>query len=226
MAQEPASNPPFADTREATRDIAAAVDFVLKRRGVRQLVLIGWSWGTTTTGAYAAEHPEKVGKLVLVSPVWLPMTAPKFTGAYRTGTHDSVRAFTIAGIPPARVAEISPQAQFELWWAATLATDPEGARRTPPVLRAPNGVLKDFAEIWAAGNSTYDAARIRAPTLLVVGEWDAITPPTMALALFGKLTNATQRRVVILSEGTHSMPLEKNRMHLLREVQGFLEEEH
>jgi pimeloyl-ACP methyl ester carboxylesterase len=226
MAQEPASNPPFADTREATRDIAAAVDFILKRRGVRQLVLIGWSWGTTTTAAYAAEHPDKVGKLVLVSPVWLPMTAQKFTGAYRTGTHDSARALMIRGIPPERVEEVSPQAQFDLWWAATLATDPEGARRTPPVLRSPNGVFKDFLEIWAAGNSAYDPARIHAPTLLIVGEWDAITPPAMALQLFEKLTNAAQRRVVLLAEGTHFIALEKNRMHLIHEVQGFLEEEH
>ena len=128
------------------------------------------------------------------------------------------------GDPAERVEEISPQAQFEQWWAATLATDPEGARRTPPVLRSPNGVLKDFAEIWAAGNTTYDPARIRAATLLVVGEWDATTPPAMALALFGKLTNAAQRRIVILSEGTHFIALEKNRMHLIHEVQGFLDE--
>lgn len=226
MAQEPARNPPFADTREAARDIAAAVDFILKRRGVQQLVLVGWSWGTTTTASYAAEHPDKVGKLVLVAPVWLPMTAPKFTGAYRTGTHDSARAFMVAGIPPQRVEEIAPQAQFERWWAATLATDPEGARRTPPVLRSPNGVLKDFAEIWAAGKTAYDPPLIRAPTLLVVGEWDVITPPAMALALFKKLDRAAQRRVVILSEGTHFIALEKNRMHLIHEVQGFLEEKH
>jgi len=76
MAQEPAANPPFADTRAATRDIAAAVDFILRRRGIHELTLIGWSWGTTTTAAFAAEHPDKVGRLVLVSPVWLPMIAP------------------------------------------------------------------------------------------------------------------------------------------------------
>jgi len=226
MAQEPAANPPFADTRAATRDIAAAVDFILRRRGIHELTLIGWSWGTTTTAAFAAEHPDKVGRLVLVSPVWLPMIAPKFSGAYRTGTHDSTRAFMTAGIPPQRVADISPQAQFEAWWTATLATDPDGARRTPPVLRSPNGVLKDFAEIWAAGTPAYDPAAIRAPTLLVVAEWDVITPPAMALALYGQLANAAQRRVVLLSEGTHFIALEKNRTHLIHEVQGFLEEEH
>jgi hypothetical protein len=57
-----------------------------------------------------------------------------------------------------------------------------------------------------------------------MGEWDVITPPELGLALFKRLANAKQRRVVVLSEGSHSMGVEKNRMHLIREVQNFLEE--
>jgi pimeloyl-ACP methyl ester carboxylesterase len=224
MSQPPEANAPFADTREATRDIAAAVAFILARRGVAQLTLIGWSWGTTTTASFAAGHPDKIGKLVLFAPVWLPVPAQAYTGAYRFTTHDGARAFSSAGIPPARVEEIAPAAQFEAWWAATLATDPEAARRTAPAVRSPNGVLKDFTEFWAKGQPTYDPARIRAPTLLVVGEWDAITPPARAQELFKQLVNARQRRLVVISEGTHFMALEKNRMHLIREVQNFLEE--
>ena len=190
MSQPPEANPPFARTTEAVRDISAAVDFILKRRGVGQLVLIGWSWGTTTTAAYAAEHPDKVARLVLFAPVWLGVQPPKYQGAYRTSTHESARAFAIAGIPRERVAEISPAAVFDAWWAATLATDPEGARRSPPVVRSPNGVLQDFAELWAAGKPAYDPEKIRAPVLLIVGEWDVITPPVMAQTLYGRLSNA------------------------------------
>jgi esterase/lipase len=84
--------------------------------------------------------------------------------------------------------------------------------------------MKDLAEIWAKGRSTYVPSAILAPTLLVVGEWDGITPPAMAQELFKHMTNAKQRRLVILSEGSHSISLEKNRMHLIREVQHFLEE--
>ena len=58
----------------------------------------------------------------------------------------------------------------------------------------------------------------------MVGEWDVITPSEQGLALFKRLTNAKERRVMVLSEGSHSMGVEKNRMHLIREVQGFLEE--
>jgi fermentation-respiration switch protein FrsA (DUF1100 family) len=60
--------------------------------------------------------------------------------------------------------------------------------------------------------------------LLIVGEWDAITPPAQAQELFAKLTHAQQRRLIVLSEGTHSMAIEKNRLRLMREVQNFFDE--
>jgi pimeloyl-ACP methyl ester carboxylesterase len=225
MSQPPEANPPFARTAEAVRDIAAAVDFILARREARQLTLIGWSWGTTTTAAYAAAHPDKVHRLVLVSPVWLGVQPPKYTGAYRTSTRESARAFAIAGMPKDRVDEIAPQDWFDAWWKATLATDPEGARRTPPVVRSPNGVLQDFAELWAAGKTgAYDPARIRAPTLLVVGEWDVVTPPAMAQHLYPLLTKARDRRLILLSEATHFLIIEKHQERLMRKVQNFLDE--
>jgi pimeloyl-ACP methyl ester carboxylesterase len=225
MSQPPESNPPFARTPEAVSDIDAAVDFVSEWRGAHQLVLIGWSWGTTTTAAYAAQHPDKVARLVLVSPVWLGLQPQKYSGAYRTSTAESARAFAVAGMPKERIEEISPRANFDAWWQATLATDPEGAKRSPPGVRAPNGVMQDFNELWAAGKPAYDPAAIRAPTLLIVGEWDVITPPSMAQGLFSRLTQAHDRRLVLFSEGTHFMPIESQRARLMREVRNFLEDD-
>ena len=60
--------------------------------------------------------------------------------------------------------------------------------------------------------------------LLVLGEWDRDTPTYMAQALYPLLTNASWKRHVVLSEGTHTILMEKNRMLLLRTVQQFLEE--
>jgi pimeloyl-ACP methyl ester carboxylesterase len=224
MSQPPAASAPFARTVDAVRDIAAAADFILARRNAQTLALIGWSWGTTTTAGYAATHPGKVDALVLVSPVWLGVQPPGYQGGYRTSTRESARAFAIAGIPADRVADISPAADFDTWWRTTLATDPEGARRTPPVVRSPNGVLQDFAELWAAGKPSYDPAQIRAPTLLLVGEWDVVTPPTMARELFARLTGATDRRLILMAEATHFLVIEKHRQRVMREVQNFLDE--
>ena len=79
-------------------------------------------------------------------------------------------------------------APFEQWADATFATDPKGGGKT---LRAPNGVIQDGQEYWSAGKAAYDPARIKAPVLLVVGEWDKDTPPYMAQTLFPLLVNAS-----------------------------------
>lgn len=224
MEQLPEANPPVADTREAVRDISAAIDFIRQRRGVAKINLVGWSWGTTTIASYAAQNPAQVEKLILYAPVWLMAKAPPYQGAYQLGTYESVRAASTRGIPPERIEEVSPTEWYNKWWAANLATDPVGASRNPPVLRSPNGVMKDLGEFWAAGKPTYDPAAIRAPTLLVVGEWDVVTPPNMAQEIFMRLTGAKYRRLIVLSEGSHGMFVQKNRLHLIREVQHFLEE--
>jgi len=36
------------------------VDFILSRRQIAALDLVGWSWGTTTTALYTTRHGEKV----------------------------------------------------------------------------------------------------------------------------------------------------------------------
>ena len=224
MSQPPADNPPFGGADDAVRDIGAAVDYILKRRGVQKINLVGWSMGTTFMGKYASLNPDKVQKLVLYAPVWHEPAwtkAPPYSGAWRAGTRESIRGFAAAGIPKDRLAEISPNDWYEKWWQANLATDPEGASRTPPVIRAPNGVMRDLNESWAKGQPTYDAAAIRAPTLLIVGEWDVVTPPAQGLALSKRIANA---RYKLLPEGSHCIGIEKNRMQLIGDVQSFLEE--
>jgi len=61
-----------------------------------------------------------------------------------------------------------------------------------------------------------DFTRVGIATLVVIGEWDNDTPPTMAQALFPLLVNSPGRRMVMLPEATHSMMLEKNRRMLFR----------
>ena len=226
MSAPPAQNPPFADTAEAMRDVSAAVEFIRKRRGVAKLNLVGWSWGTTLMGGYAAANNDKVSKLVLYAPLWNLKAPPPISGAgaYRTVQADGARMRGARGIPQERVEEISPKAWFDKWWAGNMATDPQGAAQNPPVLRAPNGVIKDIVERWGQQKPTYDPAAIRVPTLLVLAEWDQDTPPYMAQEVFAKLSNAPDRRLVLIGEGTHAIALEKHRMKLINTVQAFIEE--
>src|SRR3954452_5495714 len=71
MSLAPQANKPNVSTEVAVRDFAAAVDHVLKRRGVDQINLMGWSWGTAIAGKYTSEHNDKVHRLVLFAPLWI-----------------------------------------------------------------------------------------------------------------------------------------------------------
>src|SRR5262245_9527388 len=85
-------------------------------------------------------------------------------------------------------------------------------------------MLKDLVEYWGAGKTTWDPEKIRVPTLLILAEWDQDTPLYMAQELFAKLVNTPHKRHVVIGDGTHTVAVEKNRMHLINQVQSFLDE--
>jgi pimeloyl-ACP methyl ester carboxylesterase len=228
MSAPAAANPPFADTATARRDVDAVVDHIRSQRGIGRLALIGWSWGCAIMGSYTAAHADKVQRLVLFAPGWL-RDAPSPTdqggalGAWRAVTREAAQARWLNGVPEGKRDALIPAGWFDAWADATFATDPAGAAMQPPVLRAPNGVVQDGREYWTAGRPLYDPAGIVAPVLLAVGEWDHDTPPAMAQALFARLVNAPEKRLVMIGEATHTMLMERNRMALFEQVQLFLE---
>ncbi len=228
--EKPASeNPPIVRTDVAVKDVEAAVDHILARRGLTKLNLMGWSWGTAIMGRYATQNSGKVNRLVLYAPSWIseaPSTSSGQAplGAYQTWTMEQARSRLQNGAPEEKKRDLMPAAWFEAWSAATLAIDPVGAKQTPPVVRTPNGTVQDTREYWMTGKALWEPSEIKAPTLIVLAEWDGATPVTGAQAVFGKLTNTHYKRLVQIGEGTHLVFLEKNRMHLFREVQSFLDE--
>jgi pimeloyl-ACP methyl ester carboxylesterase len=226
MSRPPNESPPIVNTDVAVRDVGAVVDHILARRSVRKINLIGWSWGTSIMAGYTAQNSSKVEKLVLYAAVWLRQTPSlvRGEGAYRTVDMDSAHNRWLTGVPQEKQKDLIPPGWFEAWASATLATDPAGSTQTPPVVRAPNGVIEDGQKYWSAGSPYYDPSKINIPVLLIQAEWDADTPPYMSQALFKELVNAPLKRYVVIGEGTHSVMMEKNRMQLFREVQLFLDE--
>ncbi|HET7361941.1 MAG TPA: alpha/beta fold hydrolase [Burkholderiales bacterium] len=223
-------NQPIVRTEIAVKDVSSAADFIRKRRAVDKISVLGWSWGTTIMGWYTSRNNEKVHKLVLYAPAWLRNAASLTDkggtlGAYRTVTKADAKARWLTGVPEDKKATLIPAGWYEAWADATFATDPVGAQRTPPVLRAPNGVVADSREHWSAGKPLYDPADVRVPTFLAHAEWDQDTPNYMLYAYFEKLTNTPYKRYVQIGEGTHTVIMEKNRMQLFQAVQQFLDED-
>lgn len=92
------------------------------------------------------------------------------------------------------------------------------------ILHVPYGSVQDFFECWNVGKALYDPVKITAPTLIIGGEWDNVTPPYMRQALFPLLSNAPGKRYVELGEGAHTIMVEKNRLQLFKAVQSFLDD--
>ena len=227
MDEPAANNKPIVDTAMASRDVASAVEFIRRRRGVDRIDLMGWSWGTSIMGLYTVHNNDKVNKLVLYAPQWLRQAASLTDSggalpAYRTVTRDAAKGRWLTGVPEAKKANLIPAGWFDAWADATFATDPKGGGKT---LRAPNGVVQDGREYWSAGKPIYDPGQIRVPTFLAHAEWDADLPSYMLYAYFEKLTNAPYKRYVQIGEGTHTIIMEKNRMQLFQAVQQFLDED-
>ena len=230
MAAPADAHAPIVRTATAVADLGVAVDFVLKRRGVPKLNLLSWSWGTSIAGQYTADHNDKVAKLVLYAPLWLGHLPAVTTagdarlGAYRSVTREAARAGWLAGVPEGQAGSFIPPGWFEAFAAAAFASDPEGAAQTPPVVRAPLGVIADNREFWSQGKPLHDPGRIQVPVFLAHGEWDAVLPSELLYGYFAKLTNAPYRRYVEIGAATHYLMIEKNRMQLFEAVQQFLDE--
>ncbi len=230
MADKPEAHPPIVTGETAVKDIGTAVDYILQRRNIPKLDLLGWSWGTTLMATYTTQNASKVERLVLYAPAWIRQTpslvqaGPGQLGAYRMVTRDQARERWYTGVAEDKKASLIPAGWFEAWADATFATDPVGAAMNPPVVRAPNGVVQDGQQYTGAGKAYYDPSKITVPTLLIHAEWDRDTPPYMAQTLFPLLVNSPGKRYVELAEGTHSIIMERNRLKLFEAVQSFLDE--
>jgi pimeloyl-ACP methyl ester carboxylesterase len=170
MSQPPEANKPIVSTEVAAHDLGAAVDYILRKRKVSKINVMGWSWGTSIAGLYTSEHNDKVNRLVLYAPQWIRNEPPAPAaanapplGAYRLVSKESAKARWLKGVAEDKRADLIPPGVFDAWANATWATDPESSRQNPPMLRAPNGVMEDGMKYWSAGKALYDPGKIRCP---------------------------------------------------------------
>ena len=225
MSEPREDNAPLVDTDHAVQEVSAAVDFILEDRGITQLDLIGYSWGTAICGSYTGLYPDNVRKLVLSGALWVEKIesdslASASPGAYRGVTVEAAFERWQAGLEPQEINALVSEEARRQWCERTLACDPDF--HLTRELRAPSGVTKDFLRVARTGEPWYNPRLIQSPVQIVVGEQDQETTPAQGQAVFSRLTSAKDKRLTILGGGTHSMLLENNRQHLFDVVSGFL----
>ena len=189
-------------------DIDAVVDHLRALRHVDKVTLIGWSQGGPRAGGYAAQHPDKVQKLVLLAPAYgrnsspsPPEQLPVRGAAFNTQSRAEFFANwdRQLGCP-----NQYDKAAAESIWSEMLESDPIGATWGEGVRRAPQET------VWGWNQAL--ASKLRIPVLLVSGEHDKQVNPNGVRTLYGDLT-APKKVFVDLACSSHNAAWERN--HLL-----------
>ncbi|HYV66959.1 MAG TPA: alpha/beta fold hydrolase [Myxococcales bacterium] len=201
-------------TQEASEDLNAVVDYVLKLRGAKRIDLLGWSWGTQYGGMFVASHPEKVEKYV--SYAQMHMDSPDI--AKRRPRVDAFRKN-----PYVTIAEAGWKPRFASLTPAD-ANDPEVvdayAKAAAQVERkTATGPQLDMVTIMPMVNPRL----IATPTMLIHGQYDDVADLDGLLPFFRQLPNPYKKYVVVPNAG-HMMHLQKGHLLFQREVAAFFKE--
>lgn len=241
MDEPAANNRPVSRSYLVIRDIGAVVDHIIKKHHVSKVTLIGWSWGAMTAGYYTSLNSEKVKKLVLYAPAYAfplhtnlgagsglqnrrkPYEFNYTMGAYRLGSKAGNDARWDGEIPVADKSTYRDEGVRDAFALEALKTDPTSESRTPPALRAPNGVMEDTF-MQSTGRAIWNASSIYVPTLVIAGEFDTWSYAEDRDGLMRDLTNTPVKKQVVIKNATHFVLFEKPRFEFFTEIANFLKE--
>jgi pimeloyl-ACP methyl ester carboxylesterase len=234
MNSPPAAHPPFSRARQAVEDIGVAVSEIRRRQSVQAIDLIGFSWGTITTGWYASEHVADIRRLVLCAPLfaeknmmWLDRIGDPADRSRLAGHFGAYRLITMADVvarwdsdAPGKAADVREDGVVEALFEAAARLDALAGSHHPPAFRCPNGAFADLIEVFN-GRPLYDPATIAAPVLLVRSEGDTTSTASDMRRLEAAIGSAAKTCLEI-PDGSHFLCIEKNHMNLYRAITAYL----
>jgi pimeloyl-ACP methyl ester carboxylesterase len=191
-------------------DVDATVDYIKSLRGADRVSLVAWSLGGPRAGGYAAQHPEKVRKLVLLAPGYNrtasdnPPAQPPAGAAMNTQSRSEFLANWDRQVG---CADQYDAGVAETVWSQMVESDPVGATWGPGVRRAPQTTN------W--GWNTAMVGRTQAPTLMVTGVHDKQVAPARVRELYADLA-AREKVFVDLGCSSHNAMWEKNHAILFK----------
>jgi pimeloyl-ACP methyl ester carboxylesterase len=185
-------------TQEASEDLNAVVDYLLKLRGSQKVHLLGWSWGTQYSGMCIMAHPEKVAKDV--SYAQMQVNSPDI--AKRRPRLEVFRKTPSLSIPAAgwkpRFASLPPAAANE-----PAVVDALAKAAVQVEVKTPPGPQLAMVTIMPMLNPRL----MPVPTMLSHGEYAEVADLDGLFPFFQQLPNPYKRYVVIPNAG-HMMHLQ------------------
>jgi pimeloyl-ACP methyl ester carboxylesterase len=199
---------PGWDGRSAPRDLpgnAAAALRALDAAGARRATVVGHSFGAAIAAWLCADHPERVGALLLLAPAvndaslqwidhWLaaPLVGPLLSTAALAGP-----GVALAG-PPVRS-----------WISSRLGLDAAYLRAAARMLRAPwawrSFLVEQRALIVQLPALESRLSQIAVPTTIAIGSADRVVPPASAKLLARQIRGAA---LVPLRRAGHLLSLQ------------------
>ena len=207
----------LVSSRSEWDELETVIRHIRMLRGVERISLIGWSTGAPRAGGFAALHPEQVDKLVLFGPApWFPNDNPPAQmpepGA---PTLLQTREFLLHRRWQDHVrcdGQLEDPDVCNQYWQAIMAVDEVGAGWGPNgegIIRAPNRM--NFG--WRA-----NLARIQAPTLVLLGEFDNYAQRLQAW----QGLRVEHRMFIKIACASHFVSFERGRHLLYRATQSWL----
>jgi pimeloyl-ACP methyl ester carboxylesterase len=191
-------------------DIDAAVDYVRKIRGVSKVSLAAWSLGGPRAGGYAAQHPEKVHRMVLFAPAYnrtAAATPPALPNPGVVFNTQSRSEFIANWDRQVGCTDQYAPAVRDVVWAEMLASDPVGATWGTGVRRAPSTTTFGWNQAAIAGTAI--------PTMIIAGALDKQVPPDRVKVAYDDL-GATNKVLVDLACSSHNAMWERNHLLMFR----------
>ncbi len=189
-------------------DITAAVDYIARLRHVARVNLIGWSQGGPRAGGWTAQHPDRVARLVLLAPAYnratkaeLPLPAPG--PVFNIQTREEFIANWDRQAPCS--GQYDPRTADAVW-SDMLASDPVGAKWSPPVRRA---AISAYSPGW----TTAMVKAMTTPTLMISGINDKQVNPERVRDLYADI-GSTRKVFADLGCSAHAAMWEKNHLAL------------
>ena len=198
-------------TQEASDDLNAVVDYVLKLRGGAKVNLLGWSWGTQYGGMFVMAHPEKVAKYVS----YAQMHVNSADIAKRRPRLDSFRKNAYVVIPEAgwkpRFYSLTLEAAND-----PAVVDAYAKAASQVEVKTATGPQLDMVTIMPMVNPRL----MPVPTMIIHGEYDDVADLDGLLPFFRQLPNPYKKYVVVPNAG-HMMHLQEGHHVFQREVASF-----
>jgi pimeloyl-ACP methyl ester carboxylesterase len=197
-------------------DIDAVVDYIRELRRIEKVSMVAWSLGGPRAGGYAAQHPDKVHRLVLLSPAYnrtaaaAPPLLPNKGVVFNTQSRAEFDANwdRQLGCPN----QFEPAVR-EVVWSEMIKSDPVGAQWGSGVRRAPSTTTWGWNAAMLAG--------LKTPTLMIAAALDKQVTPDRVRAAFDDL-GASDKVLLDLGCASHNAMWESNHLELFAASRDWL----